>query len=108
MAPGTAHVSSAAIGRTADAVDAQLTQPLSTFHGNLRPQTDLPPGTFGRVGDLTLGGAYQDLQDTVDGLLGEAVQVTRQWQEKLGHARRNWRTAEDLNLAEARSIGRGR
>ncbi|GAA0951625.1 hypothetical protein [Nonomuraea longicatena] len=108
MAPGTAHISSTAIGRTADAVDLQLTRPLSAFLGNLRPQTDLPPGTFGQVGDLILGSAYRDLQETVESLLGDAVKVTRQWQEKLGHARRNWRTAEDLNLAEARAIGRHR
>ncbi|WP_327085341.1 hypothetical protein OIE66_23620 [Nonomuraea sp. NBC_01738] len=100
------HLSSTAIARTAGAVDHHLTQPLTSYQGNLRRQTDLPPGAFGAVGDLILGRAYTEIQLTVEKLLSDARAVTLGWQRDLEYARRNWRTAEDLAEAEADAIGR--
>ncbi|MEU7900383.1 hypothetical protein AB0B45_47070 [Nonomuraea sp. NPDC049152] len=105
MAYGGIHISSTAIGKIADAVDLYLTTPFRSYHANIRPQTDLPPGTFGMVGDLILGRAYRDVQDTVEKLIGDAIEVTTEWERDLVYARRNWRTAEDLITAEVLAIG---
>ncbi|WP_214321887.1 hypothetical protein [Nonomuraea sediminis] len=90
------HISSTAIGRTAHAVDLHLTDPLRGFRASVKPQTDLPPGTFGTIGDLILGGAYREFQLQVEQIVADAVTVTEHWQRDLDHARRNWRIAEDL------------
>ncbi|MFD1929876.1 hypothetical protein ACFSKW_00150 [Nonomuraea mangrovi] len=105
MAYGDIHISSTAIGKTAAAVDLYLTTPFRAYHANGRPQTDLPPDTFGMVGDLILGRVYQDIQDTVEKLIGDAIEVTAEWERDLEYARKNWRTAEDLNTADALAIG---
>ncbi|MET9344563.1 hypothetical protein [Nonomuraea sp. NPDC003804] len=108
MAYGDRHICSTAIGKTAAAVDLHLTAPLRSYRDNVKPQTDLPPGTFGTVGDLVLGRAYVEIQYTVKELVGDAVTATESWERDLEYARRNWRTAEDLNTANASAIGPGR
>lgn len=104
MANGDKHVSSTAIRKTATAVDLHLTTPLKGYQGNVKPQTDLPSGTFGRIGDLILGRAYLDFQETVEQLVGDAVAVTESWERDLEYARRNWQTVEDLNAWQASAI----
>ncbi|MFC4120076.1 hypothetical protein [Nonomuraea zeae] len=90
------YVTSTSIGALRGRVDSELKVAL-TFVKDLCDTTSVASPGFGVLGELVMGGTYEDLREWAEKQIGNAEAVCDGWSAALAQAELNWRAAESAS-----------